>query len=162
MGIHFYHCFFSHSNFFPLWVTKPTWFLEIYQSNCPITAIRQGICLKKLAICLTSFFIADFYEISCGESAVGLKKLGPEVTRFLWRHQWYRKSCKKGKRKSYVRTKWSKQLYIRMKWTQVISCRKLLANNYRKSHLFRAVIISNIFLNGLMFCNNWFPQKRRP
>ena len=40
---------------------------------------------KKLAIYLTSFFIADLYEISHGnsKSAVGLKNFVPEVMRFV-------------------------------------------------------------------------------
>jgi hypothetical protein len=46
---------------------------------------RQGFFLKKLAICLTSNFIADFYEIDHGDSkfVMGPKKFGTEVTCFV-------------------------------------------------------------------------------
>jgi hypothetical protein len=60
---------------------------------------RQGFKKnkKKLAICLTSNFIADFYEIDHGDSksVVGQKKFGTEVTWLVTSSVIYKKLLKK-------------------------------------------------------------------
>jgi hypothetical protein len=61
------------------------------------TRSRQVFFLKKLAICLTSNFITDFYEIDHGDSksVVGPKKFDTEVTWFVTSSVIYKKLLKR-------------------------------------------------------------------